>query len=104
MACTAQARILGRCPEAPRVLPSLPRGALRGAVVALAFLVGVPQGACLAKDHLAASMGVPVEPFTLGQLIELRGAVENGAPVKAEAIMTEVGLGDVSPVLAVAGG
>lgn len=106
MACSARARILGRRvevdPAAVACLTRPPRGALRAALVALAALVAVPQGACAAKDYVAASMGVPVEPFTMGQLIELKGAVENGASAKAAAIMAEAGLGDLGPVWDVA--
>lgn len=77
------------------------RLALALAVPAM-ILFGAPGGALLAKDHLAASMDVPARAFSLGQLIRLKGAVENDAPVRADLILAdaraEAGLGHLPPV------
>ena len=70
-------------------LPDLRAVAKAAALVAVVALGG--QGVEAARGWLAGSMNVPPHDYSWGQLISLKGAVENGDPFRATRIMVEAG-------------
>lgn len=75
-----------------RGFPSIlcPR-AMASAAVLAAALLGVPQGVAGTKAWVAGSLNVEPATYSWGQLISLKGAVENGDPFRATRIMVEAG-------------
>lgn len=67
-----------------------PCSALAVLVVAASLLVA-SHGTSTAKTWLAGSLQVEAQDYRWGQLISLKGAVENGDPFRAARIMVEAG-------------
>lgn len=67
-----------------------PRAMATALAMALTLLA-VPQGMAEAKGWLAGTLHVEASDYRWGQLVSLKGAVENGDPFRATRIMVEAG-------------
>ena len=65
--------------------------AAAGIALAASALGAIPAAAIGAKDWIAGSLRVSPDDFTMGQLILLKGAVENDDPARATGILMGAG-------------
>ena len=65
--------------------------AIGALVIAASLARAIPAAAIGAKDWIAGSLRVSPDDFTMGQLITLKGAVENDDPARATGILLEAG-------------
>lgn len=77
---------------APNGLTALvcPRSVAAAAAIAVAVF-GAPHAMTATKDWVAGTLHVHSQDYSWGQLISLKGAVENGDPFRATRIMVEAG-------------
>lgn len=77
---------------------SRPARAFTAAALILGLAAGLPAAALGAKDWIAGSLRVEAGDFTMGQLIALKGAVENGDQIRATGVMMDAGRSPLSLV------